>query len=57
MKGPYQIGETVVFRYGHEILEGTINSMTQLDEDIRLEIKVTRTRFVRISADKIIPEY
>lgn len=56
-KGKYQIGEMVVFRQGREVLEGTINSITKLDEEIRLEIKVSRTRFVRISTDQIIQEY
>lgn len=57
VKGPYRIDERVVFSYDDQILEGTINSITMMGEDIRLEIKVTRTRFVRISADQIIPEY
>lgn len=57
VKGPYQIDERVVFRHDGRILEGTINSITMMGEDTRLEIKVTRTRFVRISASQIIPEY
>lgn len=57
VKGSYQIGEVVVFYYDHETLEGSINSITKVGDEVRLEIKVTRTRFVRISASQIIPEY
>jgi len=56
-KGPYRIDERVIFSHDGRILEGTINSITMMGEETRLEIKVSRTRFVRISASQIIPEY